>query len=53
MKNEKDMNGLECRDEPAPFSPYEPGLEPKINYRQKFVYAPADLYPRHYNTKNK
>ena len=53
MKPSQDMNGKECRNEEAPFNPYEPGLDPKIDYRQTFEYAPKDLYPRHYNTKNK
>ncbi len=53
MAHEKDMNGKECKNDPAPFNPYEPGLDPKIGYKQKFNYAPEDLYPRHYNTKNK
>jgi hypothetical protein len=50
---ERDQNGYECTNDEAPFNPYEPGLDPKIKYTQKFHYAPADLYPRHYNTKNK
>ena len=49
----KDQNGYECTNEEASFCPYEPGLDPKIGYKQKFHYAPADLYPTHYNTKNK
>jgi len=53
MTMKKDIDGDYDSDDKAPFNPYEPGLDPKIGYKQKFNYAPDDLYPRHYNTKNK
>lgn len=51
--NPRDIDGDRDSDQAAPFNPYEPGLDPKINYKQKFHYAPADLYPRCYKTKDK
>ncbi len=51
--NPIDIDGDRDSDQAAPFCPYEPGLDPKIKYTQKFEYAPANLHPRHYNTKNK
>jgi len=44
----KDIDKDRDSDQRAPFCPYEPGLDPKIGYKQEFHYAPADLYPRHY-----
>ena len=53
MKESQDHNAKEITNQEAPFCPYEPGLDPKIGYKQNFVYAPESLYPRHYDTKNK